>query len=152
MSDKKCCQVQDDTIERYAMGRLAKTSLARFEEHLLLCEECQDRVFEMDAYLAALRGTLEQPLQAVAHDERRHETRVERDCKATLRLEGEVKGTAARVTDQSASGFGLVLKKKLPAGAKVALALGQSLYNGNVAWCAGSGEEYRLGVRVVMAS
>jgi anti-sigma factor RsiW len=152
MSDKKSCRVHDDTIERYAMGRLAKASLARFEEHLLLCEECQDRVFEADAYLAALRGTLEQPAVAAAHDERRQETRIECDCKVTLRLEGEAKGTVARATDQSASGFGLVLKKKLPAGAKVVLALGRSLYNGKVAWCAGRGSQFRLGIRVLAAS
>ena len=103
MSDKKCCRVHEDTIERYAMGRLARTSLARFEEHLLLCEECQDRVFEADAYLAALRETLEQPAKAVAHDERRHETRVECDCKVTLRVKGDRKETRARATDQSNS-------------------------------------------------
>jgi len=41
-------------IEQYSMGELPETSLARFEEHLLVCFSCQDRLLEMDAYVNAV--------------------------------------------------------------------------------------------------
>lgn len=34
----------DETLERYSMNCLAGPELAKFEEHLLVCETCQDRL------------------------------------------------------------------------------------------------------------
>ena len=39
----------EDDLERYAMGRLAEPDLAAFEEHLLICPQCQDRLSHEDA-------------------------------------------------------------------------------------------------------
>lgn len=38
----------DDVLEQYSMDRLAGPELAEFEEHLLLCEPCQDRLARED--------------------------------------------------------------------------------------------------------
>jgi hypothetical protein len=38
----------DDVLERYSMGRLAGPELTEFEEHLLVCEPCQDRLAHED--------------------------------------------------------------------------------------------------------
>lgn len=46
----------EESLEKYAMGTLPDAELARFEEHLLLCEKCQQGVEEMDAFLAAFRN------------------------------------------------------------------------------------------------
>jgi hypothetical protein len=43
-----------DLVERFSMGALNGIELANFEEHLLLCAECQDAVRRMDGFLAAL--------------------------------------------------------------------------------------------------
>jgi hypothetical protein len=39
----------DEVLERYSMGCLAAPDLAEFEEHLLVCETCQDRLAREDS-------------------------------------------------------------------------------------------------------
>jgi hypothetical protein len=55
-SNSKCDQhVPGDLIEEYALERLpAGDLLDRIEEHLLVCESCQNRLMELDALRAAL--------------------------------------------------------------------------------------------------
>ncbi|HET8547657.1 MAG TPA: zf-HC2 domain-containing protein [Bryobacteraceae bacterium] len=48
----------DHNIELYSLGRLAEPEATRFEEHLLMCEECQQRLEQEDRYTKALRSTL----------------------------------------------------------------------------------------------
>ena len=43
-------------LERYSLGALGETDLARVEEHLLICESCRERLQETDVYTAAMRG------------------------------------------------------------------------------------------------
>jgi hypothetical protein len=50
----------DDLLERYAMGALAEPELERVEEHLLVCEACQARLAETDAFVSATRAALRQ--------------------------------------------------------------------------------------------
>lgn len=45
-----------EEIERYSMGVIPDEECTRFEEHLLLCEICRDRVSESDRVVAALHG------------------------------------------------------------------------------------------------
>lgn len=45
----------DQLLELYALGRLPEEQLAGFEEHLLICPACQDRLAETDAYVEAAR-------------------------------------------------------------------------------------------------
>jgi len=40
----------DEVLERYSSGRLASPELAEFEEHLLVCQFCQDRLAREDAF------------------------------------------------------------------------------------------------------
>ncbi|MGA2594257.1 MAG: zf-HC2 domain-containing protein [Bryobacteraceae bacterium] len=46
----------DDLLERYSMGRLAGPELERFEEHLLICPQCQDNLASADAYVGGIRS------------------------------------------------------------------------------------------------
>lgn len=43
-------------LERYSMHALDEAQVALFEEHLLACTKCQDRLLEMDAYINAVRS------------------------------------------------------------------------------------------------
>jgi hypothetical protein len=43
-------------FERYSLGALDETDLARVEEHLLICEACRERLQQADVYTAAMRG------------------------------------------------------------------------------------------------
>lgn len=47
--------IEETTLERYSMGSLAEEAAAEVEQHLLLCEACQVRVTEADAYIRAVK-------------------------------------------------------------------------------------------------
>lgn len=49
------CNVDEEEIERYSMGAMPEEVIAPFEEHLLICESCQLRLAQSDAYVAAMR-------------------------------------------------------------------------------------------------
>jgi hypothetical protein len=44
----------EDALEEYALGRLRGAALARLEEHLLVCEECQDRLSQLDTFVQGM--------------------------------------------------------------------------------------------------
>jgi hypothetical protein len=52
----------EETLERYALGTLLEAETEPFEEHLLVCPVCQDRLAEMDAFVAATRRAAERML------------------------------------------------------------------------------------------
>jgi hypothetical protein len=43
-----------EALEEFAFGRLRGAALTKLEEHLLICEECQDRLSELDAFVQAM--------------------------------------------------------------------------------------------------
>jgi hypothetical protein len=45
----------DDQLERYSMQTMKAKESAEFEEHLLVCESCQERFMEVDAYVESIR-------------------------------------------------------------------------------------------------
>ena len=45
----------EDQLERYSMQTMKARESAEFEEHLLVCERCQDRFMEIDAYVESMR-------------------------------------------------------------------------------------------------
>jgi hypothetical protein len=48
--------LDDADLEQYSMGKLPEVRLAPFEEHLLACESCQDRLLETEAFVNAVRS------------------------------------------------------------------------------------------------
>src|SRR5258708_6381611 len=48
--------LEESQLEQYSMGNLPEERAEPFEEHLLACEVCQDRLLEMDAYVNAVRS------------------------------------------------------------------------------------------------
>lgn len=51
-----CTQYSEELVESYSLGRLACEEGARFEEHLLVCADCQQRLSESDSYVAAVKA------------------------------------------------------------------------------------------------
>jgi hypothetical protein len=47
---------EETELEQYSMGALVEARLEVFEEHLLACNSCQDRLLEMEAYVNAMRS------------------------------------------------------------------------------------------------
>jgi hypothetical protein len=45
----------DRIVEAYALNRLEEPLLTAYEDHLLMCEECQKRLQQMDEYVDAMR-------------------------------------------------------------------------------------------------
>jgi hypothetical protein len=59
-----------EDVERYSMGTIPEEISAQFEEHLLVCESCRNRVAESDALVRAMRqaaGQIRQQEAAPAH-------------------------------------------------------------------------------------
>lgn len=50
--------IDEELLERYAMGQLEEPDAAPVEGHLLVCGHCQDRLAFLDAYVQAMRGAL----------------------------------------------------------------------------------------------
>ncbi len=48
--------VSQDALEQYAMETLPESEIEPLEEHLLVCEPCQDRLTHIDQFIAALRA------------------------------------------------------------------------------------------------
>ena len=46
----------DEVIENYALGIIPAEDIAAFEQHLLICAGCQDRMAEMDANVQAMQA------------------------------------------------------------------------------------------------
>lgn len=49
-----------EEAERYSLGAMSEEEVAHWEEHLLVCEECQREVAKSDAYVAAMRAAAEE--------------------------------------------------------------------------------------------
>lgn len=47
-----------DLIELYALGRLAEELVPSFEEHLLICEQCQDALESDDTFSKSITEAL----------------------------------------------------------------------------------------------
>ena len=48
--------IDEETLERYALGRLGEEEAAPVEEHLLICHSCQDRLAAADEYIRIVRA------------------------------------------------------------------------------------------------
>jgi anti-sigma factor RsiW len=49
--------ISSNDLELYALGRLGPAHEAEIEEHLLICEDCRNRLTEEDATIDAIRKT-----------------------------------------------------------------------------------------------
>src|SRR5437660_91851 len=47
--------LDDGDLEKYSMGSPRDSEAAGIEEHLLVCEHCQQRLAESDVYVAAMQ-------------------------------------------------------------------------------------------------
>lgn len=48
-----------DVLEQYAMGALSEAASETLEEHILICEVCQNRLEETETYVRSMRGALQ---------------------------------------------------------------------------------------------
>jgi hypothetical protein len=46
----------DELLEQYSLGTLPEPQAEPLEEHLLVCEQCQDRLNQTDAFIAAIQA------------------------------------------------------------------------------------------------
>jgi hypothetical protein len=50
------CHLDEMAMDDYALGLMPEEEVADFEEHLLLCVSCQERLTQNDAFIKALKG------------------------------------------------------------------------------------------------
>ena len=58
MTNETFSCIDDQTAELYAMNRLNPSSTDLFEEHLLVCSPCVDRVEEAQEYITVFRAAV----------------------------------------------------------------------------------------------
>jgi hypothetical protein len=51
----QCPYIEEEILDRYAMGTLSDDLLPSVEEHLLTCERCQSRLMETDQFMRVFR-------------------------------------------------------------------------------------------------
>ncbi len=54
----KGAHVSADRLEEYCLGRVPAAELAGVEEHLLVCQACQDRLRDTDRYIRVMRSAI----------------------------------------------------------------------------------------------
>jgi hypothetical protein len=64
--------ITEDDLDRYAAASVLGEKAALIEEHLLVCEVCQDRLQLTDEFIAALRDTVEGRKGPSTADQGRH--------------------------------------------------------------------------------
>ena len=52
--------IEDEVLDRYAVGNLPLESIPEVEEHLLVCSQCQGRLTELDDFLIHFRKAASQ--------------------------------------------------------------------------------------------
>jgi anti-sigma factor RsiW len=50
--------IDDDDLERYVLDQLSEDAAAPIDEHLVVCQECQDRLAQTDQRVQAMRTAL----------------------------------------------------------------------------------------------
>ena len=50
--------IDDDDLERYVLDQLSEAEAAPIDEHLLVCQECQDRLAQVNQRVQAMRASL----------------------------------------------------------------------------------------------
>ena len=63
--------LEAEEVERYSMGTIPEEEAARLEEHLLICESCQQRVTESDGYVSSMQRAALELRQSPAVRQRR---------------------------------------------------------------------------------
>jgi hypothetical protein len=51
-----CKHPDEDLFEDYCFDRLAEQETAKFEEHLLMCQECQRTLANTEDYIGLMKG------------------------------------------------------------------------------------------------
>jgi hypothetical protein len=59
MSASFHCHIPEDVLDEFVMEMLSDEDCARWEEHLLMCAQCQDRVAETDEYVNVMKSAAE---------------------------------------------------------------------------------------------
>ena len=49
--------IDDDDLERYVLGQLSEADAVLIDEHLLVCQECQDRLAHVNQRVQAMRAS-----------------------------------------------------------------------------------------------
>ncbi len=58
MTHGQPCNISEEFLEAYILARFETEETVAFEDHLLLCPTCQDRVVAMGEHVLALKAAL----------------------------------------------------------------------------------------------
>lgn len=55
------CTLNEEVVEGYVLSRLAQGDVLRFEEHLLICEDCRRLVSKAEIFVTQIREASDVP-------------------------------------------------------------------------------------------
>jgi hypothetical protein len=142
----------DDAIDEYCLGRLEGQLLSEFEDHLLVCEICQDRLNKNLDFIMQLREAVglpepEQDLESTS-GRRRH---LRKPITQLVGIKYESAAKTGILEDISASGAGVYVSEPITPGTSVRLVLRDVSVNGAVRYCTPHRRAYRIGVDFLAA-
>ena len=62
--------IPEEILEEFAMQMLGEVDSARWEEHMLICAACQDRVAEADEYIRTVKAAAKAICDSAAGENR----------------------------------------------------------------------------------
>jgi anti-sigma factor ChrR (cupin superfamily) len=60
LGEEKLRHPDEEQLEQYSLGMLSPEAIPTFEQHVLICHVCQDRVAEMDASIQGMQAEARQ--------------------------------------------------------------------------------------------
>ena len=149
----------EEVIEFYSMDKLKGAALQAFEEHLFICQKCQQRVTRMDFFLSMLRAAFSNPApadagtegsgQAQSRSEKRRELRETCSRLVSVRALETAAATelvVALLVNRSSSGAAILARTHVPRGRDVLVRMASFRKVGAVRYCVENGSLYQMGV------
>jgi hypothetical protein len=54
--DPSSDHLREDVLEQYVLNKLAEPDLESIEEHLLICQDCRDRLIDVERFVTTIQA------------------------------------------------------------------------------------------------
>lgn len=157
-----CFDIPEEVFEDYIFGRISGHELEEFEEHLVVCQVCANRLTEFRSFIDLLRAALltdiepQSAADPATYDGRERRT-ADRRCARSLVDVFNLSDPAGPqpipsiLTDTSTRGMGLVCRHSMRSGTRVCIELNDRRVHGVVRNTRQVAKGWRVGVEKTTA-
>ena len=156
------CTVSEEVIEQYALGMLSEAEVGEFEEHLLVCQSCREKLAETDDFVHVIRSALLRVLSentgktsghsdAQVLRDRRCELRFPCADRVPVRLKGgppALEAVTARLMNSSESGACIRVDHAVAVGLRLKMIVREAdALHGEVRYCSRKHGHHLVGLQ-----